>query len=135
MPPRVVPDRSSRPPAGRMPVANSSSSPTWRPRRAGGCRCWPLLALAAVERINAILAIERDLNGLDVAARCERLAPLVTELKTWMQAEHARLSRHAEVAKATYYMRKRWATCERVVHAGQVCLTNNAAERALRGIA
>ena len=97
------------------------------------------LPLAAVERIDAIFVIERDLNGLDraarLAARRERLAPLVTGLETWMRAERARLSRHAEVAKAMDYMLKRWAAFERVLHDGWACLTNNAAERALRGIA
>ncbi len=97
------------------------------------------LALAAVERIDAIFAIEREINGLDIAARLaarrERLATLVTGLETWMRAERARLSRHADVAKAFDYMLKRWAAFERVVHDGRICLSNNAAERALRGIA
>ena len=52
-----------------------------------------------------------------------------------MRAERARLSRHADVAKAFDYMLKRWAAFERVVHDGRICLSNNAAERALRGIA
>lgn len=97
------------------------------------------LALAAVERIDAIFAIEREINGLNAAARLaarrERLVPLVAELETWMRAERARLSRHADVAKAMDYMLKRWAAFERVVHDGRICLSNNAAERALRGIA
>ncbi len=97
------------------------------------------LALVAVERIDAIFAVERQINGLETAARLmarqERLAPLVAELETWMRAERARLSRHAEVAKAMDYMLKRWPAFERVVHDGRICLTNNAAERALRGIA
>jgi hypothetical protein len=97
------------------------------------------LALAAVERIDAIFAIEREINGLDAAARLqvrrERLAPLVAGLETWTRVERARLSRHADVAKAMDYMLKRWPAFERVVHDGRICLTNNAAERALRGIA
>ncbi len=32
-------------------------------------------------------------------------------------------------------MLKRWPASERFLHDGRVCLTNNAAERALRGIA
>lgn len=97
------------------------------------------LALAAVERIDAIFAVEREINGLEAAARLlvrrERLARLVAELETWMRAERARLSRHADVAKAMDYMLKRWPAFERVIHDGRICLTNNAAERALRGIA
>ena len=52
-----------------------------------------------------------------------------------MRAERARLSRHAEVAKAMDYMLKRWSAFTRFLEDGRICLTNNAAERALRGIA
>ena len=65
----------------------------------------------------------------------ERVAPLVADLEAWMRAERAKLSRHAEVAKAMNYMLKRWATFTRFLDDGRICLTNNAAERALRGIA
>src|SRR5262245_23954788 len=44
-------------------------------------------------------------------------------------------SRHAEVARAMDYMLKRWAAFARFLDDGRVCLTNNAAERELRGIA
>jgi hypothetical protein len=36
-----------------------------------------------------------------------RAAPLVTSLATWMRSERGKLSRHADVAKAMDYMRKR----------------------------
>ena len=52
-----------------------------------------------------------------------------------MRAERASLSRHADVAKAMDYMLKRWAAFTRFLDDGRICLTNNAAERALRGIA
>jgi transposase len=59
---------------------------------------------------------------------------LVVELETWMQQERATLSRHDDVAKAMDYMFKRWASFTRFLDDGRICLTNNAAERALRGI-
>jgi transposase len=97
------------------------------------------LALEAVKRIDAIFAIERDINGLPAADRLairrQRVAPLVDDLEQWMRTERARLSRHADVAKAMDYMLKRWQAFARFLENGQVCLTNNAAERALRGIA
>jgi transposase len=97
------------------------------------------LALEAVRRIDAIFAIEREINGRAAAERCAvrqaRVAPLVAELEGWMRAERARLSRHAEAAKAMDYMLKRWDTFARFIGDGRICLTNNAAERALRGIA
>ena len=52
-----------------------------------------------------------------------------------MRAERGKLSRHADVAKAMDYMLKRWDTFSRFLGDGRICLTNNAAERALRGIA
>jgi hypothetical protein len=70
-----------------------------------------------------------------VAARQECIAPLVGELEKWMRAERTRFSRHAETAKAIDYMLKRWLAFTRFLEDGRICLTNNAAERALRGIA
>jgi hypothetical protein len=52
-----------------------------------------------------------------------------------MRGERARRSRHADTAKAMDYMLKRWPACTRFRDDGRICLTNNAAERALRGIA
>ena len=48
--------------------------------------------------------------------------------------ERAGLSRHASAAKAMDYMLKRWGSFARFLDDGRICLTNNAAERALRGI-
>jgi len=97
------------------------------------------LALEAVRQMDAIFAIEREINGLTpserVAVRRERSAPLVRDLEHWMRSERARLSRHAEVAKTMDYMLKRWSAFAGFLADGRICLTNNAAERALRGIA
>ena len=67
--------------------------------------------------------------------RKTRIAPLVTELETWMRDQRARLSHHADNAKAMDYMLKRWPIFTRFLDDGRICLSNNAAERALRGIA
>ena len=97
------------------------------------------LALEAVRRIDEVFELERAANGAGTAARLaarrKEAAPLVADLEAWMRAERARLSRHAPVAKAMDYMLKRWDGFERFLHDGRVCLTNNAAERALRGVA
>ena len=70
------------------------------------------LAIEAVRRIDAIFAIERELNGVATTdrrtARHDRVASLVSDLAKWMRAERTRLSRHAETAKAIDYMLKRW---------------------------
>jgi len=97
------------------------------------------LALEAVKRIDLIFDIEREINGRPAAERLairqDRSARLVRDLKEWMGKERARLSRHADVAKAMDYMLKRWPAFTRFLDDGRICLTNNAAERALRGIA
>ena len=97
------------------------------------------LAFEAVKRIDAIFDIEREINGRSIDERLmvrrARVAPLVSDLEGWMRNERAKLSRHSEVAKAMNYMLNRWDTFTRFLDDGQICLTNNAAERALRGIA
>jgi transposase len=94
------------------------------------------LAVEAVKRIDAIFDIEREINGRSIAERLavrrERIAPLVADLETWMREQRAKLSRHSDVGKAMDYMLKRWATFTRFLDDGRICLTNNAAERALR---
>jgi transposase len=62
-------------------------------------------------------------------------APLVASLESWMRAERAKLSRHNDVAKAMDYMLNRWPAFTRFLTDGRICLTNNAAERALRTLA
>jgi transposase len=97
------------------------------------------LALQAVRKIDAIFMAERAINGLTpderLAARRADIAPLVDELIAWMRDERGKLSRHNEVAKAMDYMLKRIAAFTRFLGDGRICLSNNAAERALRGIA
>ena len=107
-------------------------------RRKGPAVISPL-AFEAVKKIDAIFAAEREINGLScerrLAFRREHIAPLVTAFEDWMRAERVKLSRHAEVAKAMDYMLKRWTAFTRFLDDGRICLSNNAAERALRGIA
>jgi transposase len=97
------------------------------------------LALEAVRRIDALFDIERAINGKNaadrLAARQAHSVPLVRDLESWLRAERARLSRHAPVAKAMDYMLARFEGFTRFLDDGRICLTNNAAERALRGLA
>ena len=96
------------------------------------------IALDAVKRIDAIFDIEREINGLSDQERLEvrnRLSrPLVDSLHNWMLVERARMSKHADTAKAIAYMvdKDRWTAFTRFLDDGRICLTNNAAERALR---
>ncbi len=89
--------------------------------------------------MDAIFMLERSINGSTpeerVAARRRDVAPLVNDLIEWMKRERAKLSRHNQVAKAMDYMLKRIDVFTRFLHDGRICLSNNAAERVLRGIA
>ncbi|MES0151277.1 IS66 family transposase, partial [Mesorhizobium sp. M0012] len=97
------------------------------------------LAVEAVKRIDALFDIERAINGLSPAqrhaVRQERSAPLVTELERWMIKTRDKLSRGHDLTKAFNYMLRRWSSFARFLDDGRICLSNNAAERALRGIA
>jgi len=99
------------------------------------------VALEAVKKIDAIFDIERQISGLDIASRLDArhrlVGPLVEDLRDWMRAEQGTMSKHNPVAKAISYMFKkdRWNAFTLFLEDGRICLTNNAAERALRGIA
>ena len=133
---------------------NDLAAPTRLPGPATAAGCWAHarrkffdlaelgrapLAKEAVQRMDVILALEREINGhsaeLRQATRQEKIALLVADLHDWMRATRPKLSRHSEVGKAIDYMLKRWETFALFLADGRVCLTNNAAERALRGIA
>jgi transposase len=96
-------------------------------------------AFEAVQRMDAIFGLERPINGSTpeqrVAVRREAIAPLVHDLIGWMRAERGKLSRHDDLAKAMDYMLKRIDAFTRFLGDGRICLSNNAAERELRGIA
>lgn len=97
------------------------------------------LALEIVKRIDALFEIERGINGKSAderrAVRQELSRPLIVDLEVWMRAERPKLSRGNDLAKAMDYMLKRWTAFTRFLDDGRICLSNNAAERALRGIA
>ena len=97
------------------------------------------IAAEAVIRIDRLFAIEREINGHSAEARLtrrrERSAPILAELETWLRAQRDRTSRKSEIGKAIDYALKRWTALSRFLTDGRICISNNAAERALRGIA
>ncbi len=70
------------------------------------------LCLEAVQRIDKLFDIERDINGRSAdqrrAVRQELSAPLVADLHAWMSEERRKLSGANDVARAMDYMLKRW---------------------------
>ena len=97
------------------------------------------IAIQAVRRIDALFDIERSINGKSAeerrAVRQDLSKPLVAELQVYMREQRAKLSRTHDLAKAIDYILKRWDAFTLFLVDGRVCLSNNAAERALRGIA
>ena len=110
-------------------------------RKTAGKKEIPLspIAIEMVRRIDALFEIERSINGQSAeqrrAMRRERSKPLVEELHAYMREQRAKLSRGHDLAKAIDYVIKRWDAFTVFLDDGRVCLSNNAAERALRGIA
>jgi transposase len=70
-----------------------------------------------------------------VAVRTARSRPLVVALETWLREQRTRVSKNSDTGKAIEYSLKRWAALTRFLDNGRLCMTNNAAERALRAIA
>jgi len=97
------------------------------------------IAAEAVKRIDALFAIEREINGLTpelrLRERDERSRPLVIELQTWLREQRARVSKNSETGKAIDYSLKRWAAFTRFLDEGRLCMSNNAAEREVRAVA
>ena len=97
------------------------------------------VAAEAVRRIDAVFDAERVVNGRPatdrLATRQAIAAPLVADLEQWLRSQRAALARHNPVAGAIDYMLKDWTAFTRFLADGRICLTNNAAERALRGVA
>ena len=110
-------------------------------RKAAGKKEIPLspIAIDVVRRIDALFEIERTINGKSAAERLavrQKLSrPLVEDLHVYMREQAARLSRGHDLVKAINYILKRWAAFTLFLDDGRVCLSNNAAERGLRGIA
>ncbi len=110
-------------------------------RQATGKRAITLspIAIEVVRRIDALFDFERPINGKTAeerrVVRQELSKPLVEELASYMREQRSKLSRGHDLAKAIDYILKRWAAFTLFLDDGRVCLSNNAAERALRGIA
>lgn len=97
------------------------------------------IALEAVRRYDELFEIERQINGLSaeerLAVRREKSKPLFDDMHEWLTQERATLGRSSDVIEPIDDMLKRWEGFALFLEDGRVCLTNNAAERALRGIA
>ena len=108
-------------------------------RKRGAAPIVSPLALEALQRIDRIFDIEREINGKTAAERLavrqEQVAPIARELEAWLLQQRNILSRHDPVAKAINYLLNDWQGFTNFLDDGRICITNNAAEREVRGIA
>ena len=97
------------------------------------------LAEQALQRIARLYAVETPIRGRPpderVSMRQARARALVDELHGWLQDALAQVSAKSALAKAIGYALTRWTALTRYLSDGRIEMDNNAAERAIRGIA
>lgn len=97
------------------------------------------IAKEALDRIGQLYGVEETINGAAPdhrrRERQHRSKPIAEALGVWADATARKLSRKSELAGAFRYMRARWTALTRCFDDGRLALDNNAAERALRGVA
>src|SRR5579863_360391 len=97
------------------------------------------IAKETLDRIGDLYKVEKTITGLPPERRRQerqkRSQPIAEALAAWAAETLPKLSRKSELAKAFRYMRSRWKGLLRCFDDGRLALDNNAAERALRGVA
>jgi len=97
------------------------------------------VASAALERIAALYAIEKEIRGRPAEERQQgrnaRARPLLESLRQWFEATLPKLSRKSDTTAAIRYALSRWDALLRYCNDGNIEIDNNAAERALRAVA
>jgi transposase len=97
------------------------------------------VAREALVRIGALYRIEEQIRGRPPGERREvrqtRSKPLLASLREWFEATLLKLSRKSDTTAAIRYALSRWDALVRYIKDGHIEIDNNAAERALRGVA
>ncbi len=97
------------------------------------------LAHQALERIGKIFKVEAEISGKPPDERRRirqaQTRPVLDNLKVWLNATLAQLSAKSPMALAIGYSLSHWTALTRFVDDGHIEAHNNAAERALRGVA
>jgi len=99
------------------------------------------IAAEAVDRIDALFDIEREIRGLDPESRLrerkERAIPLLDELYRWLSEKLAQLIKSSALAQAIRYTIKpqHWPALTYYCTDGRAEIGNSAAERSLRDVA
>jgi transposase len=97
------------------------------------------IASEALERIAALYAIEKTIRGRSAderrAVRVEKSKPLVLALKSFLEAQLARVSGKSVIAEAIRYGLNHWDGLVRFLDDGRIELDTNIVERGMRPIA
>jgi transposase len=97
------------------------------------------IATEALARIAQLYAIESILRGQPppqrIQIRQQRAAPLLAQLHVWLNEVLMQIPRKSVLAEAIRYAQTRWSALTHYLRDGRVEIDNNAAERALRGVA
>ena len=96
------------------------------------------VAQDALEKIAQLFALEKAIRGQPperrLAVRLEHVGPMLDELKHFLDASLGRISGKSTLAQAIRYATSRWDALTRFTTDGRLEMSNNAAERALRGV-
>ena len=97
------------------------------------------IASEALRRIGELYAIEADIRGQDAAARAaarqDRSAPLIEDLKSWLETQLTKLPGRSPAAGVIRYALAHWEGLIVFLTDGRVELDTNPVERAMRPIA
>lgn len=97
------------------------------------------LAHQGLVRIGELFRTEAEVNGRSALRRRRmrqaRTAPVLKELKSWMNETLAQVSAKSPIALAIGYSLGNWTALTNFVDDGRIDAHNNTAERALRGVA
>ena len=97
------------------------------------------LAHQALQRIGKVFGVEAEIRGKlpheRMRVRRERTAAMLGDLKEWFNTTLSQVSAKSPMALAIGYSLSNWTALTRFVDDGRIEAHNNAAERALRGVA
>jgi len=96
------------------------------------------VAQHALERIAALYRIEDTIRSRSsdqrLRVRGEHTAPLMADLRTWLEAMLPRIPGRSDTAAAIRYALARWDALTLILRDGRACIDNSAAERAIRPV-
>ncbi len=97
------------------------------------------IAHEAIGKIAALYRIEAQASDMDAPARHahrqQHAAPLLGELKAWLETTRPRVAGHSGTANAIDYTLRRWPALVRYLDDGRYPIDNNPIENAIRPIA